>query len=199
MTSKPSPKTIPISRSQTHDQSNSTPRSSLPRSYGTSLRRETSFGKQSPARSSPNAGVEFLKEHIVTRGAQSSSLSSFTGVHSLMGGETTRSIYAIQEKQDAPRRRNSAPSIHSIESETASQLLVPGAFRRHFMEAQAARAGQEPPDFLAKNFIDFLQLYGTYGGEFELEDESDIEELDVVDSEQQPLISRNTTPVSVTG
>ena len=108
--------------------------------------------------------------------------------HSLLGGEVTRDIYQWQEKLEkatSHRRRNSEPSILSSELARegsfvrASDFNQPGMFRRHFIRSKAQREGKRPPNIITGNFIDFLALYGFYGGDvYPSDDESDDEDLE---------------------
>ncbi|KAJ3190391.1 neutral amino acid transporter [Gaertneriomyces sp. JEL0708] len=127
---------------------------------------------------------------------------SFVGSvsHGLLGGEVTRDIYHWQEKQEAissHRRRNSEPDIRSVAGDVdnmdeaplrASDLREPGVFRRHFLLHQAAREGKALPNALTRSFLDFLALYGSYGGDVFPEDDDEYDEGDEEDGEFQPLI-----------
>ena len=102
--------------------------------------------------------------------------------HSLLGGEVTRNIYKWKENRDQPRlRRNSEPdmvlpdsSTSSLQIPTASELREPGMFRRYFLENKARQEGKRPPNFITRNFMDFLALYGFYGGDvYPLSDDED--------------------------
>ncbi|KAI8923811.1 transmembrane amino acid transporter protein-domain-containing protein [Entophlyctis helioformis] len=139
------------------------------------------------------------------------SVQSFGSVsHSLLGGEVTRSIYKWKENREAPRqRRNSEPDL-VLAAQTAaaelnggdsirraSELREPGMFRRHFVAAKARREGKHPPHFITRNFIDFLALYGFYGGDVypsddEDEDgEADLDEDDGSGNHDDALLSEN--------
>lgn len=56
---------------------------------------------------------------------------------------------------------------------TVSNLNEPGMFRRNFLQTRARRLGNPEPPLLTRNFIDFLVLYGFYGGDVLPEDETD--------------------------
>jgi hypothetical protein len=97
-----------------------------------------------------------VSEHLVQDSPVFGSVS-----HSLMGGEVTRDIYKWQESNSQRQRRNSAPSIAQSDPPqlTASELMVPGMFRRSFIQARASSQGRTQPPPLTRNFIDFLVLY----------------------------------------
>lgn len=78
------------------------------------------------------------------------------------------------------RSRHHSSSTPDIANMRASDLRVPGMFRRTFIHAQASRQGRPPPNFLTKSFIDFLALYGFYGGDV-VPEEDDDEDGDVPD------------------
>ncbi|KAI8916608.1 transmembrane amino acid transporter protein-domain-containing protein [Powellomyces hirtus] len=154
--------------------------------------------------------AKLVAEHLVgpEDGADvlSSPQGSFVGSvsHGLLGGETTRDIYQWTEKRENPahRRRNSEPEIRvQVEDDgvpRASELREPGVFRRHFVQTQAQASGREPSNAITRNFLDFLALYGFYGGDVFPEDDDEIDEFtdNVEDTmgENQPLISRSRTP-----
>ncbi|KAJ3169710.1 neutral amino acid transporter [Irineochytrium annulatum] len=101
-------------------------------------------------------------------------------------GATTRDIYQWTEKRmqsENHRRRNSEPDLQALrrspELVTASDLQQPGMFRRHFLTRRAHAQGRQPNIF-TRNFIDFLVLYGFYGGDVypETEDDEDDEAED---------------------
>ncbi|KAI8619714.1 transmembrane amino acid transporter protein-domain-containing protein [Chytriomyces sp. MP71] len=66
---------------------------------------------------------------------------------------------------------------------TASQLREPGAFRRRFITERNERAGRPVTTFLTRNFIDFLALYGFYGGDVVPEEQDDEDEDDDLDTD----------------
>jgi proton-coupled amino acid transporter len=59
------------------------------------------------------------------------------------------------------------------------------------MSARAEREGQRAPTFLAQNFLDFLVLYGSYGGDIHPEDDESDDEIG--DMEVEPLLARSAT------
>jgi proton-coupled amino acid transporter len=63
--------------------------------------------------------------------------------------------------------------LYSPVAPTASALQQPGAFRRQFITNKAKKEGKRPPNFLTSNFIDFLVLYGYFGGDVYPSDDDD--------------------------
>jgi solute carrier family 36 (proton-coupled amino acid transporter) len=116
-----------------------------------------------------------VSEHLVKEDEMDAPVEIFGSVsHALQGGAVTREIYKWQEDNVAVRpRRMSAPSISSVQPTThASDLMEPGMFRRQFLQNRALALGRPEPPFLTRNFIDFLVLYGFYGGDVLPEDET---------------------------
>lgn len=117
-------------------------------------------------------------------------------VHQLTGGAITHDIYKWAEVADAEQaRRTRTRSFHLPRNEPSDPSLArlrdPGGFRRHFVYSQAARKGKEPPHWMTRTFVDFLALYGHFGGE-DLSDDEDEEgesEPEVVD-ERTGLLRR---------
>ncbi|KAJ3210417.1 neutral amino acid transporter, partial [Clydaea vesicula] len=187
----------------------STPNSSFQSNKSSFINRygsmsQSSQQQQDEAQAQENAEfLNLIKEHLVTENSDGDPVFGSVS-HSLLGGAITRDIYLYSEKRSQPsiggKRRNSAPDISapisvenaSNETEdviTASTLRQPGGFRRHFIQNRAQREGQKPPNFLSANFIDFLVLYGFYGGDIEPEYSDESEDEVFLDRENQPLIS----------
>lgn len=91
----------------------------------------------------------------------------------LEGADITRDIYKLSKDTPRPRRSKSW-SLVDYESgrrgSSASSLNVPGGFRRQFI---VANAHKRKPNFLTRNFVEFLSVYGHFAGE-ELEDDDDV-------------------------
>ncbi|CAH2354087.1 vacuolar amino acid transporter 3 [[Candida] railenensis] len=116
------------------------------------------------------------------------------------GGDITRDIYKsiehnsgnnsaynvsnndhIQASSPRPasiRRARSYSSMeelqsHSRRGSTASSLNVPGGFRRDFLIHHGNKFQTKETNFLTRNFVEFLSIYGHFAGE-DLEDEDDL-------------------------
>ncbi|CAO3702689.1 unnamed protein product [Rhizopus stolonifer] len=91
-------------------------------------------------------------------------------VHQLPGGAITHDIYKWTEQieQDQARKKRSR-SVMVPRNEPSDPALVnlkdPGGFRRHFVIKTAAKKGKKPPSWITHTFVDFLALYGHFGGE----------------------------------
>jgi proton-coupled amino acid transporter len=93
-------------------------------------------------------------------------------VHQLPGGSIVDGIYkwaANVESQQVDRRKRSksfsSPAGRYVDEAIASDIRAPGGFRRHYVMHKAAELGKAPPNYITKNFFDFLCLYGNFGGE----------------------------------
>ncbi|KAJ1559687.1 neutral amino acid transporter, partial [Cladochytrium tenue] len=148
-----------------------------------------------------------VAEHLVSRSADSNSTGnpvtesesskpvdqadqdSYGTSHSLPGGAVTSDIYRWQRRASvasAARRRNSEPDLslpyrRTPDQVRASDLMEPGAFRRNYVATRAAAEGREPLNF-TRNFIDFLVLYGFYGGDVVPEEEEEEDEEAAVEA-----------------
>ncbi|KAL0082166.1 transmembrane amino acid transporter protein-domain-containing protein [Phycomyces blakesleeanus] len=103
-----------------------------------------------------------------------------TSVHQLPGGSITHDIYKWSEAQENEQAsRNKRSKSLSFDRPPAdpgfANLKDPGGFRRHFISKKAAQQGKRPPHWMTNTFVDFLALYGHFGGE-DLSDDEDEEE-----------------------
>ncbi|KAF3017791.1 hypothetical protein E8E14_009261 [Neopestalotiopsis sp. 37M] len=125
----------------------------------------------------------------------------------LPGGDIHRDLFKIQERHKHARMHQRSNTFHhpgQLRSEddeeglAPSNQLAPGGFRRAFIQHQ-----QQHQEFLAarlpvtRNFVEFLDLYGSFAGEdladsddeAIMSDEED-EESAPEPAEQRPLLSR---------
>lgn len=119
---------------------------------------------------------------------------SLSSVHQLPGGSITHGIYKWTENVENGRRKRtrSFNQPRSTPDDPAlARLKAPGGFRRHFVVNRAAKQGKAPPHWMTGSFVDFLALYGHFGGEdlSDDEDEPDEDEEDMQGpDEETPLI-----------
>ncbi|CAO3639535.1 unnamed protein product [Cunninghamella blakesleeana] len=66
-------------------------------------------------------------------------------------------------------------------------LKQPGGFRRYYVLTKAARQGKKPPNFVTSSFVEFLCLYGHFGGEdlSDTDDTSSDNEDDMTDDDEE--------------
>ncbi|KAI0243560.1 hypothetical protein L0F63_004989, partial [Massospora cicadina] len=112
-------------------------------------------------------------------------------------GAITREIYRWQfahENSVKLKRSNSFPGLVELsrddasESYNAHEILLPGGFRRHFVQRKAYAEGRTP-NLITRNFIDFLALYGHFAGEDYPSDEDDSTDESESASINHPQIS----------
>ena len=106
----------------------------------------------------------------------------------LQGGDVTRGIYKWTEEADARNKMQRSKSFHVSRPEPESEVLdiknmkVPGGFRRDYIRravddpSGAGTEDGEPapaPQLFTTSFMEFLTLYGHFGGE-ELEEDDEV-------------------------
>ncbi|RCK64001.1 Vacuolar amino acid transporter 4 [Candida viswanathii] len=116
------------------------------------------------------------------------------------GADITRDLYKIKEDAERPnlKKSRSCESLGSSSARSrASSFNVPGGFRREFLMNQLNNLNVEAlrtatPNFLTRNFIEFLSIYGHFAGE-NLEDDENITnhyKFLLPRGEEEPLIPR---------
>ena len=121
----------------------------------------------------------------------------------LPSGDITRDLYnqTILQQQPSIRRSKSfsgGDDPHRRGS-MASQMRLPGGFRRDFIQTKKQKFGYtlSTPTNFTKNFLEFLTIYGHFAGE-DLEDEDymvcdyDTSDTNVTD-EESPLLRESST------
>jgi proton-coupled amino acid transporter len=111
----------------------------------------------------------------------------------LQGGDIHRDLYRIEQRSKlAKLHQRAATFSHPAEITepdhdlpAVSEQLLPGGFRRTFLERQTGRVTRFTSP-VTNNFISFLALYGNFAGEDleESDDETDAEEP----AERRPLL-----------
>lgn len=110
---------------------------------------------------------------------------TYNSHHLLPGGSILDEIYkwtAQVESKQQRRTRTQSISLPAIREPTVDislqSLKQPGGFRRHFVLSKAAQQGKKPPNFVTSSFVEFLCLYGHFGGENLSDAESSSDEDD---------------------
>ncbi|WPK26144.1 hypothetical protein PUMCH_003491 [Australozyma saopauloensis] len=147
-----------------------------------------------------NAGAGFVDYKTVTK-----HLGKPQETLKMQGGDVARHMYhqlenaakLSQDGRDLRRARLLSFSDYLLalrRESTASDINVPGGFRREFLINKSVQQNRAPPNFLTRNFMEFLTIYGHFAGEDFDDDESDEDsELtyeDVFDEESQLLHER---------
>jgi proton-coupled amino acid transporter len=108
----------------------------------------------------------------------------------LQGGDIHRDLYRIdaRSKQAKLHQRSATfshlPHFEPVHDDVPVQdQLAPGGFRRQFLERQARRYSYMNTP-VTKNFVAFLELYGSFAGE----DLEDTDEEDEEEGETRPLL-----------
>ncbi|XWW92431.1 hypothetical protein V2A60_000354 [Cordyceps javanica] len=124
----------------------------------------------------------------------------------LQGGDIHREMFRIKARANSIRRANTfshqpSPSLQPADDLSYHEQRVPGGFRRQHLlhEARKRRAARGP--VFARNFVDFLDLYGSFAGE-DLDDTDDDEDESAIEdddddgapTEASPLIAARRRP-----
>lgn len=88
----------------------------------------------------------------------------------MQGGDVTRHLYHQIENKDKDKKRTRSSLFSTFVSSsrresTASDINVPGGFRREFIIQKLVQQHKLPPNFLTSNFVEFLSIYGHFAGE----------------------------------
>ncbi|KAI8967884.1 transmembrane amino acid transporter protein-domain-containing protein [Mycotypha africana] len=122
------------------------------------------------------------------------------GSHHLRGGAITHDIYKWtedQERKKAEMKRSRSMMVrprHESSNPALTNLRDPGGFRRHYVIDRAVKRGKKPPATITHSFVDFLAMYGHFGGEDLSDnegvssDEEDVEDLAESSNERTALI-----------
>ncbi|KAI5457965.1 transmembrane amino acid transporter protein-domain-containing protein [Mariannaea sp. PMI_226] len=137
---------------------------------------------------------------------QASNAESIESSLRLQGGDMHRDIFKIKARANSLRRsatfshQKPLPLGHPDDMSYPEQR-EPGGFRRHYLRRRARQRRMSGYTVVARNFIDFLDLYGSFAGEdledIDSEDESAITSTDEAeeDAEQppelRPLLNRS--------
>ncbi|KAI0784285.1 transmembrane amino acid transporter protein-domain-containing protein [Abortiporus biennis] len=113
------------------------------------------------------------------------------------GADVTHSLYKWQADQRRasvrPRSASFAASTTSARHPAFEHIHEPGGFRRNYVLLRAHERGEQEPH-IARNFIEFLYLFGHFAGEDleEIDEEDESEEDLAVDDEEVPAITDRT-------
>lgn len=103
----------------------------------------------------------------------------------MQGGDVARYLHSQigHAAKTDQRRMTRSSSFSDLRSElrresAASDINVPGGFRREFLINRSLQQNKAPPNFLTRNFVEFLSIYGHFAGEDFADDDDDEEETD---------------------
>lgn len=113
----------------------------------------------------------------------------------LQGGDMHRDMFKIKARANSLRRaatfsHHHTPGLADDDELSHSEQREPGGFRRYHIQRRARQRRMSGYTIVAKNFVDFLDLYGSFAGEdledADSEDESAIDDREDGDAEQPP-------------
>ncbi|KAF4485711.1 AVT3-involved in amino acid efflux from the vacuole [Fusarium agapanthi] len=113
----------------------------------------------------------------------------------LQGGDMHRDMFKIKARANSLRRaatfsHHTLPPLAAEDELSHSEQREPGGFRRYHLQRRARQRRMSGYTIVAKNFVDFLDLYGSFAGEdledVDSEDESAIDDREDGDVEQPP-------------
>ncbi|KAM0418706.1 hypothetical protein ACHAPT_012405 [Fusarium lateritium] len=113
----------------------------------------------------------------------------------LQGGDMHRDMFRIKARANSIRRANTfshhaSPRLGPTDELSYPEQREPGGFRRHHLQLRARQRRMSSYTVVARNFVDFLDLYGSFAGEdledADSEDESAIDDREEDDVEQAP-------------
>ncbi|KAL3959043.1 hypothetical protein ACCO45_007205 [Purpureocillium lilacinum] len=148
---------------------------------------EASLGAEPTERLSPVQSPLALEDQPQPVSAVASSIDAGGEDQSAAGGEPAESSLKLQ---------GPSPRLHPADELSYPEQREPGGFRRQHLQRRARQRRLSGPLVVAKNFVDFLELYGSFAGEDledadTSEDESAIDEReDGGDGERRPLLPR---------
>lgn len=113
----------------------------------------------------------------------------------LPSGDITRDFYNLSQPHTIKRSKSfSSQTADERRGSMASQMRLPGGFRRDFIQMKKQKFGYTltKPTNLTKTFLEFLTIYGHFAGE-DLEDEDflacDYDTSDFKPDEESPLLT----------
>jgi len=116
----------------------------------------------------------------------------------LQGGDMHRDIFKIKARANKPRRAATFSHLVSDHESIEASVDEPGGFRRQFLAQQSMqRRLSSVATPVTKNFVSFLELYGSFAGE-DLADTDDELDTDNDDAESAIFEDRREQPASET-
>lgn len=117
----------------------------------------------------------------------------------LQGGDIHRDMYRIKARANSLRRaatfsHQPSPRLHPVDELSYPEQRVPGGFRRQHLLRRARQRRMSGPLVVARDFVDFLDLYGSFAGE-DLEDADTSEDDSAIDDREQEEESGERRPL----
>ncbi|PHH82414.1 hypothetical protein CDD82_6102 [Ophiocordyceps australis] len=103
----------------------------------------------------------------------------------LQGGDIHRDMFKIKARANSLRRaatfsHQPSPRLHPADELTCPEQREPGGFRRQHLQYRARQRRYSGPLVVARNFVDFLDLYGSFAGE-------DLEDADTSEDDESAI------------
>lgn len=157
-----------------------TPDSNTPISSGVSASNDISR-PDSPDYSEQVSSLSRMSPHDIDFKTVNKHLVSPDDTLKMQGGDVARYLQHQIASSGGPaeqRRRARSSSFSDFAADArresmASDINVPGGFRREFLINRSLQQRQTPPSFLTRNFVEFLSIYGHFAGEDFSDDDSD--------------------------
>jgi solute carrier family 36 (proton-coupled amino acid transporter) len=118
----------------------------------------------------------------------------------LPGGDVHRDLYRIEARAKRARLGQRAQTFSYVpraaeeaEEDEVSIANEPGSFRRQFVQQRKPSRFHKMTSPVTKNFVDFLDLYGSFAGEDLAESEEEFAIEEEVEAERRPLLGRQRT------
>jgi len=164
-------------------------------SYHSNSSNDRSYQEQISNINSQNANLKTINKHLVN---QEDTLK-------LQGGDVARHLYLQLENVSSKelanlKKRTRSSSFSNFLSQsrrqsTASDINIPGGFRREFLINKSLQENTEPPNFLTRNFVEFLSIYGRFAGEnFDDDEDNDVQYEETFDEESLLLPNERRAP-----
>ena len=163
-------------------------------SYHSNSSNDRSYQEQISNINSQNANLKTINKHLVN---QEDTLK-------LQGGDVARHLYLQLENVSSKeltnlKRRTRSSSFSNFLSQsrrqsTASDINIPGGLRREFLINKSLQENTEPPNFLTRNFVEFLSIYGRFAGENFDDDDNEEQYEETFDEESLLLPNERRTP-----
>ncbi|KAL0081618.1 transmembrane amino acid transporter protein-domain-containing protein [Phycomyces blakesleeanus] len=138
--------------------------------------------------------AKVVKRHLVFQPSQPTLQPSddYAAHHQLPGGSVVDEIYKWTARIDSTQQRRertqsiSLPAIRHVTTDPLLQSLKqPGGFRRYHVLTTARLQGKTLPNLVTSSFVEFLCLYGHFGGEDLSDDEESSDDEELTDENEE--------------
>lgn len=104
------------------------------------------------------------------------------------GGDITHNLKP--DKTPTLRRSSSYSKFidQSRRGSTASDINIPGGFRRQYIINQSVKRNEPPPKFLTNNLIEFLNIYSNFAGEDFTDSDDGYEDIETSTVDEESLL-----------